>query len=91
MIFVTVTAVGALVGLLVQAGPRALSAPSRTHRGAAGAFLAGALVVGLAEREVGPADPLALAAGVAGALIFPLLLARLERRPRRGATHPRAS
>ncbi len=85
MIFVTVIAVGALVGLVVQAGPRAVSAPSRIHRGAAGAFLAGALLVGLSERQVGPADPLALAAAVAGALTFMFLLGRLEQRPLRAS------
>jgi hypothetical protein len=78
MIFLSLIAAGAIAGIAVhlwRAGSTSLV--DVAQGGATGAFLAGGIAVGIAERPVGPFDPIALAIGLVGAVGSALLVEHL--------------
>jgi hypothetical protein len=80
MIFLTLMFAGALAGIAVASiGHHRVSNADAAMRGAAGAFFAGGLAVGVVPGDIGAVHPLVLAAGIAGAAVLELGLRRLER------------
>jgi hypothetical protein len=69
MIFLSLAIAGTIAGIAVHLWlTRAASLADVAQGGTAGAFLIGGIAAGIANRDVGPFDPIALAVGLAGAI-----------------------
>lgn len=78
MIFLSLIVLGVLTGLaMTWRRLVSLGSIDAAYGGATGAFLAGGTVAGIAARQVGAFDPIALAVGLAGAIVAVLVVARV--------------